>query len=113
MRIFAGAIMALFLCSCASVPGLYAELGAGYKFDNTSYVLRPECHTVDSDNTNHRNTASCGGDNPTAHFSAGYEINRRYRVEYHHFSHYFDGGSDRETHKDEVRFVVRWGGRDY
>lgn len=108
MRILAG-LVPVFLCSCASAPGLYVEVGAGYKIEpNTSYVLRETCHEVTAPGVGRR---SCGGDNPTAHFNAGWEFNDRYRCEYAHFSHFFDGGSDREVHLDELRCYRRWGGR--
>lgn len=100
--------IALFLCSCSN--GLYVEIGAGYKIEGTtSAVLRPGCHQAYADNVN--SWRSCGGDNPTAHFNAGYEFSDKYRCEYSHFSHFFDGGSDRETHMDELRCFRRWGGK--
>jgi hypothetical protein len=101
--------LGLLLTGCASMPGLYAEVGAGFKIEpNTSYVMREGCDTVTLDGM----TRSCGGDNPTAHFAVGFEFrNGRTRCEYGHFSHYLDGGSDRELHMDEGRCFHRWGGR--
>jgi hypothetical protein len=93
--------------ACASVPGVYAELGAGVKV-NSSRVLEPDCHTVILDGR----PRSCGGDNPTGHLSIGYEFSgRRGRCELLHQSHVLDGGADRETYVDQVACFRRWGGR--
>lgn len=107
---FVTLLSALFLTGCSSVPGLYTEIGLGIKYaPTTSAVLRPECHVVLLDG----GYRSCGGDNPTAHFCVGFEFEEHNgRIEGCHQSHYFDGGSDRETHMDQVRYVYRVGGRE-
>lgn len=102
----------LGLAGCSVYP--YVELGAGLKSKrSTSYVLRPECHTVTA-NHGGDNQRSCGGDNPTAHLAFGVEFERDAwldRCALTHFSHYADGGSDRETHMDQLMCVTKWGGR--
>lgn len=103
-------ISVVALAGCSSMPGLYAELGAGVLVDGqSSAVIRPGCHTVTLDG----GLRSCGGDNPTAQFNVGYEFpRRRGRCELAHWSHYFDGGRDRELYFLEGRCIRRFGGRD-
>jgi len=111
MKTIALLLSLVFLSGCAGT-GWYGEIGAGWKNDSTtSYVLREGCHRVLSTDPRARRDASCGGDNPTAHLSVGYEWRKPYRCELHHFSHFFDGGVDRETHLDEIRCMRRFGGR--
>ena len=114
-------ICAGFLAGCQVYP--YAEIGAGFKSErSTSSVLIPGCDYVTlSPNHSRREyqTASCGGQNPTAHLNAGIEFawkdGRRWidRCELSHWSHYRDGknGSSRETHKDELVCYAKIGGR--
>lgn len=104
--------LACALTGCASVPGLYADFGAGYKLDSTSELMQPWCHSVKlEDHPRGRAEASCGGDNPTAHIALGFEFERGSFCEYKHWSHYFDGGSMRELHSDEIVCSLRLGGR--
>jgi len=109
-------ICILSLSGCAAAPGLYAEIGAGVLF-NSSLVEDPSCHTAvlyDSQGEllrggGHR---SCGGDNPQATMSIGWEFRNDMKVEWLHDSNYFDGGSDRETYTDQFRVVKKFGGRE-
>lgn len=109
MKLAALVALVAALAGCSSMPGLYAELGAGVVVDaQTSAVIRPECQTV----TLNGGLRSCGGDNPSAQFNVGYEFaGRRSRCELAHWSHYFDGGADRELFLLEGRCIRRFGGR--
>ena len=96
----------LLLAGCSSMPGLYAELGAGYKLRGSDVVM-PWCHTVTLDG----GERSCGGDNPTTQIAFGFEFENGGLCEYAHDSHAFDGGQDREFWLEQIRCAKRWGGR--
>jgi hypothetical protein len=97
------------------------ELGMGYKMPRTtSLVLVPECETAlvraptipEYDYLN----SSCGGDNPAfIGWPVAYEwqVGDVYSVRagWFHYSNWFDGGSDRETHMDllAVTVTIHWG----
>jgi len=114
-------LLMILLSGCQAYP--YAEIGLGYKIDSTtSVVLIPGCDYVTlspTHETREYQTASCGGQNPTAHINAGFEFEwkgkRQWidRCELSHWSHYFDGkgNSRRETHKDELVCYTKIGGR--
>lgn len=112
--------LALNSCSTPAYADIVTEFGVGYKLpQTTSYVLRPECHTVVASNSAHRELASCGGDNPAfigwpIAWERTFDRPWRLRVGWFHFSHWGDGGKDRETHMDAaVVSVTRiWRRRD-
>lgn len=101
----------------------YGEIGFGYKLNSTSMVLIPGCDYVTLSPTHEKReyqTASCGGENPTAHLNIGLEFGyddpawwKPDRAALEHWSHLFDGknGSRRETHKDEAVLWWKVGGR--
>jgi hypothetical protein len=96
------------------------EFGMGYKLSNTSIVLLPECETaLISSPTEPKydyRRASCGGDFPAfIGWPIAYEwqVGEVYsvRVGWFHYSNWFDGGRDHESHMDLVAAVltVHWG----
>lgn len=116
----------LLIGNCAQAD-IVTTFGGGYKLPQTSVVLKPECHAVRIDPVlspklvkDHpgRAIVSCGGDFP---MFTGWPIAwksdplgaRRgitVRAGWYHFSHWFDGGSDRETHLDCLcaEFEMNW-----
>lgn len=118
----AGLILIGMLAGCARAPGLYATVEAGMQISGTSSaVLRSECHTAvlyDENGTrlHEGGYRSCGGDDPAASFSVGWEFEeggpfRPGYIEYRHDSHYFDGHDNRETHEDHIFVGKKFGGR--
>lgn len=109
-------VIALFVLLAFAPPAradVVSEVGMGVKLERTtSVVMLPRCHTVlitetrpDAPGINYR-TASCGGDNPTF---IGWPIAwereyangaLRFRGGWFHYSNWFDGARDRETHMD-------------
>jgi hypothetical protein len=120
-------IAALLLSSLLASPafasgGFISEVGMGYKVDRTtSIVLLPECETAlvrapSALDIDYR-VSSCGGDNPAfVGWPIAYEwdVGEYYSVRagWFHMSHWFDGGSDRETHVDmlAITVTIHWGG---
>lgn len=91
---------------------LITELGAGWKLPrSTSTLLLPECHLAvvietrpQTDSIWYRK-ASCGGDNPAfigwpIAWEREFRGPWRMRCGWFHYSNWFDGGHDRETHMD-------------
>ena len=101
------------LCSAAKAD-IITTFGGGYKIPaTTSYVLRPECFKVKSTQPYYREFASCGGDNPVfVGWPVAWRSDRNgpfnYTVGWFHMSHWFDGGSDRETHMDCLCMTVEF-----
>jgi hypothetical protein len=128
-------VMLLVLCLGFAKPAraegsLVTEVGMGYKIEaTTSTVLLPDCHRVtgiefqpeqrEGDESWGRVSASCGGDNPVfIGWPLAYEWESktgalRWRAGWFHYSHWFDGHSDRETHFDAaaVSVTIVWGKR--
>lgn len=90
---------------------IITEFGAGVKSPGTTSVLmRKECHLAtiietrpDTPGLDYRD-ASCGGDDP---IFSGWPVAYQkdfgvwtLRAGWYHFSHWFDGKSDRELHMD-------------
>jgi len=112
------AIAALTLIFCMLVTfqasaDVITEFGMGVKIEGTtSVLLLPQCHLAtiietrpDTPRYDYLN-ASCGGDNPMfvgwpvayeREFSGGIW---RLRAGWFHYSNWFDGKQDRETHMD-------------
>lgn len=102
---------ALFLCPAKA--DVITEFGFAYKLDSSA-VLDPLCHTVllvgdivtnPSSPYYDRPDTSCGGDNPAfigwpIAWESQWRKAFKYRLGWFHFSHWGDGGSDRETHMD-------------
>lgn len=100
------------LSACASVPGLYAELGAGYQL-KAKAVAQPEC--IEAVTNLSPNPRSCGGSNPSAHITLGYEFEHGSSCELWHYSHYFSGwplNEDPELYIYDLQCSKRWGGRN-
>jgi hypothetical protein len=96
------------------------EFGMGYKTPNTSIVLLPECETAlvrtPSEPSTDYLTRSCGGDFPAfIGWPIAYEwkVGDIYSVRagWFHYSNWFDGGHDHETHMDllAITLTVHWG----
>lgn len=110
----------LLLLALPAHADIISEFGMGVKVSTTSYVMRPECHTVYSYPPGDRPEAgflrSCGGDNPTfVGWPLAYEWTSpsgRYRLRggWFHYSNWFDGGRRRETHMDCLcgSLTIRW-----
>lgn len=111
------ALLILLLLSPAKAD-VITEFGMGYKVPTTtSVVMLPSCHIVrltgpiyndpDSDHYG-REYASCGGDDPIfVGWPIAYQSDFKdeiwmVRAGWYHFSHWFDGGQDRELHMDAV-----------
>ena len=110
--ITAAILLGCCLGACSSAPGVYFDIGAGYKLeDGTSAVLRPSCDRATGVTSQPR---SCGGRNPTAHIALGFEFRDGSYCELQHWSHYRDNSRNgrTETHKDELMCSKRWGGRN-
>jgi hypothetical protein len=129
LRILAGISHILFLLAAAILLESYAradivsEFGMGVKLSNTSYLLTPTCHTASviepgwpANPRPYPQVFSCGGDNPTF---IGWPIAwereflngaLRFRGGWFHYSNWFDGGRDRETHMDtaQANLTVNW-----
>lgn len=112
-----GMILGL-LVSHEAKADIISEIGGGVKNPRTtSYVLREECNTVytypripfELESGFRR---SCGGDNPVfVGWPIAYQSpTGNWRVGWFHMSHWFDGGSSRETHFDCVcaSWTVNW-----
>jgi hypothetical protein len=105
----------LLLLPMTAAADIVTEFGAGVKLGrSTSYLLLPACEYAivvsppwpeNPRGTTH--SYSCGGDNPAfigwpvawqSDFSDVWTI----RVGWFHYSNWFDGGRDRETHMDAI-----------
>lgn len=113
-------LCAALLCLMGSVANadIVTEFGAGLKVPGTtSYLLLPECHeavvTTPEWPQNPRGLLpySCGGDNPTfIGWPVAWEKELgdawKLRAGWFHYSNWFDGGKDRETHMDVAAVTV-------
>lgn len=132
------ALAVLAVGTKASAGEFLTEVGMGVKLEkSTSFLLLPACHTAlvtapkwpdnprgaggeflaDGSHITTPNGAwSCGGDDPTfIGWPIAYEwdVGKHYSVRagWFHYSNWFDGGHDRETHMDVIAMTVtiHWG----
>jgi hypothetical protein len=109
------ALCLLLLLPLTAAADIVTEIGAGLKIErSTSYLLLPSCEyavvLAPGWPENPRGTThsySCGGDNPAfigwpiawqSDFSDVWTI----RAGWFHYSNWFDGGRDHETHMDAI-----------
>lgn len=100
-----------------------SEIGMGVKMERTtSVVMLPVCHTAQITETKPATpsldfrVSSCGGDNPAfIGWPIAWEREYangavRFRGGWFHYSNWFDGGRDRETHMDlaAVALTFNW-----
>lgn len=128
------AAASFMLASSPAPADVITEFGFGYKLpDSTSFVLQERCHTASLIENEHGewiyyrgpganlpngSGRSCGGDNPLfvgwpVAYEHEFEGPWTIRAGWFHMSHWFDGGSDRETHLDAavVSFKFNWSKR--
>lgn len=115
MRLLA---LALSLLAMPAAADVISEIGMGVKIErSTSYLMLPACRTavvtdpIWPENPRGYGLYSCGGDDPLfigwpvawqSDFSDVWTV----RAGWMHFSHWFDGGSDRELHMDAIASTV-------
>lgn len=119
MKLVIAVMLACLLPVNALKADVITEFGAGVKSPGTTSVLmRKECHLAtiietkpDTPSLDYRD-ASCGGDDP---IFIGWPIAWEkdlgvwtVRAGWFHFSHWFDGKSDRELHMDAAAVTAKF-----
>jgi len=128
-------LLVLALFALPAHADVITEFGMGYKIpETTSLLMQAQCHVVKTqpdespsmvtvpynDRIGWFDDISCGGDNP---IFVGWPIAWekdfgvwRVRAGWFHFSHWFDGGNDRELHMDALTTTAtfnwtKWAGK--